>query len=165
MWCCSPRASATLQNCPLLCQALWRLLPACWLALGLWASCLPRRESRSPVKRFLKGLYGLYGVSSYLSDILSYSRLLALGLATSVISTVFNQLGAMLGGGVVGAIFFTVVFLIGHSMNMAINLLGAYVHTNRQQFVEFFGKFYEGGGRAYHPFAANTKHFQIKEEK
>ena len=123
------------------------------------------RESRSPVKRFLKGLYGLYGVSSYLSDILSYSRLLALGLATSVISTVFNQLGAMLGGGVVGAIFFTVVFLIGHSMNMAINLLGAYVHTNRLQFVEFFGKFYEGGGRAYHPFAANTKHFQIKEEK
>lgn len=123
------------------------------------------RESHSPVKRFLKGLYGLYGVSSYLSDILSYSRLLALGLATSVISTVFNQLGAMLGGGVVGAIFFTVVFLIGHSMNMAINLLGAYVHTNRLQFVEFFGKFYEGGGRAYHPFAANTKHFQIKEEK
>ncbi len=50
-------------------------------------------------------------------------------------------------------------------MNMAINLLGAYVHTNRLQFVEFFGKFYEGGGRAYHPFAANTKHFQIKEEK
>ena len=123
------------------------------------------RESRNPVKRFLKGLYGLYGVSSYLSDILSYSRLLALGLATSVISTVFNQLGAMLGGGVVGAIFFAVVFLIGHSMNMAINLLGAYVHTNRLQFVEFFGKFYEGGGRAYAPFAANTKQFQIKEEK
>ena len=70
-----------------------------------------------------------------------------------------------LGGGVVGAIFFAVVFLIGHSMNMAINLLGAYVHTNRLQFVEFFGKFYEGGGRAYAPFAANTKHFQIKEEK
>ena len=95
----------------------------------------------------------------------NYALLLALGLATSVISTVFNQLGAMLGGGVVGAIFFAVVFLIGHSMNMAINLLGAYVHTNRLQFVEFFGKFYEGGGRAYAPFAANTKHFQIKEEK
>ncbi len=123
------------------------------------------RESRNPVKRFLKGLYGLYGVSSYLSDILSYSRLLALGLATGVISTVFNQLGAMLGGGVVGAIFFIVVFLIGHTMNMAINVLGAYVHTNRLQFVEFFGKFYEGGGQAYAPFATNTKHFQIKEEK
>ena len=123
------------------------------------------RESRNPVKRFLKGLYGLYNVSGYLSDILSYSRLLALGLATGVISTVFNQLGAMLGGGVVGAIFFTVVFLIGHSMNMAINVLGAYVHTNRLQFVEFFGKFYEGGGRPYTPFATHTRHFQIKEEK
>ena len=123
------------------------------------------RESRSPIKRFLKGLYGLYGVSSYLSDILSYSRLLALGLATSVISTVFNQLGAMLGGGVVGAVFFILIFLIGHAMNMAINLLGAYVHTNRLQFVEFFGKFYEGGGRKFQPFAANTKHFKIMEEK
>ena len=57
-----------------------------------------------------------------------------------MISTVFNQLGAMLGGGVVGAIFFAVVFLIGHSMNMAINLLGAYVHTNRLPFVGFFGR-------------------------
>ena len=50
-------------------------------------------------------------------------------------------------------------------LTLATNLLGAYVHTNRLQFVEFFGKFYEGGGRAYAPFAANTKHFQIKEEK
>ena len=50
-------------------------------------------------------------------------------------------------------------------MNLAINLLGAYVHTNRLQYVEFFGKFYEGGGRAFTPFAAHTRHFQIKEEK
>lgn len=127
--------------------------------------CTAGRESRNPVKRLLKGLYGLYNVSGYLSDILSYSRLLALGLATGVIATVFNQMGSMLGGGVVGAIFFVVVFLIGHSMNLAINLLGAYVHTNRLQYVEFFGKFYEGGGRAFTPFAAHTRHFQIKEEK
>ncbi len=127
--------------------------------------CTAGRESRNPFKRLLKGLYGLYNVSGYLSDILSYSRLLALGLATGVIATVFNQMGSMLGGGVLGAIFFTVVFLIGHTMNLAINVLGAYVHTNRLQYVEFFGKFYEGGGRAYEPFAAHTRHFQIKEEK
>ena len=132
-------------------------------ALGVL--CTAGRESKNPFKRFLKGLYGLYNVSGYLSDILSYSRLLALSLATGVISTVFNQLGSMLGGGLVGAVFFTVVFLIGHSMNMAINVLGSYVHTNRLQFVEFFGKFYEGGGKAYAPFAVNTRHFQIKEEK
>lgn len=121
------------------------------------------RESRG-VKRFLKGLYGLYGVSSWLSDILSYSRLLALGLATGVIAQVFNMLGTMAGGGPVGAVLFIVVFLIGHVLNLLINLLGAYVHTNRLQYVEFFGKFYEGGGRKFQPFAAKTKYFKITEE-
>lgn len=127
--------------------------------------CTAGRESKNPGKRLLKGLYGLYNISGYLSDILSYSRLLALGLATGVIATVFNQMGSMMGGGVVGAIFFTIVFLIGHTMNLAINLLGAYVHTNRLQYVEFFGKFYEGGGRKFEPFAAKTNHFKIMEEK
>jgi len=122
------------------------------------------RESKG-AKRFLKGLYGLYGVSSWLSDILSYSRLLALGLATGVIAQVFNMLGTMAGGGVVGAILFILVFIIGHVLNLLINLLGAYVHTNRLQYVEFFGKFYEGGGKAFEPFAAKTKYFKITEEK
>ncbi len=121
------------------------------------------RESRG-VKRFLKGLYGLYGVSSWLSDILSYSRLLALGLATGVIAQVFNMLGTMAGGGPVGAVLFILVFIIGHVLNLLINLLGAYVHTNRLQYVEFFGKFYEGGGRKFEPFAAKTKYFKITEE-
>ncbi len=121
------------------------------------------RESRG-FKRLLKGLYGLYGVSSWLSDILSYSRLLALGLATGVIAQVFNMLGTMAGGGVIGAILFILVFVIGHVLNLLINLLGAYVHTNRLQYVEFFGKFYEGGGEKFTPFAANTKHFKITEE-
>lgn len=132
-------------------------------AVGIIATA--GRESRSFGKRLLKGLYGLYGVSSYLSDILSYSRLLALGLATGVIATVFNQLGSMMGGGIIGAIFFTVVFVIGHILNLGINLLGAYVHTNRLQYVEFFGKFYEGNGRKFMPFTANTKYFKITEEK
>ncbi len=121
------------------------------------------RESRG-FKRLLKGLYGLYGVSSWLSDILSYSRLLALGLATGVIAQVFNLLGTMAGGGPVGVVLFIVVFLIGHVLNLLINLLGAYVHTTRVQYVEFFGKFYEGGGRKFEPFAAKTKYFKFTEE-
>ena len=89
---------------------------------------------------------------------------MALGLATGVIASVINQMGSMFGTGVVGTILFIVVFLVGHTMNLAINLLGAYVHTNRLQFVEFFGKFYEGGGREFQPFTTNTKYVDIKEE-
>lgn len=122
------------------------------------------RESKNPLKRLLKGAYNLYGATSYLSDILSYSRLLALGLATGVVAGVFNQLGAMMGKSVVGIILFVVVFIIGHSLNIGINALGAYVHTNRLQFVEFFGKFYTGGGRNFKPFTVNTKHYNIKED-
>ena len=122
------------------------------------------RESKSPFKRLLKGLYGLYGVTGYLSDILSYSRLLALGLATGVIAQVFNKMGTMAGNGPVGIVLFIVVFIVGHTMNIAINLLGAYVHTNRLQFVEFFGKFYEGGGRKFSPFFVNTKYFNVTED-
>ena len=59
-------------------------------------------------------------------------------------------------------ILFLVIFVIGHTLNLAINLLGAYVHTNRLQFVEFFGKFYEGGGRAFHPFTPDTKYVDVK---
>ena len=122
------------------------------------------RESKHPVKRFLKGVYGLYGATGYLSDILSYSRLLALGLATGVIAQVFNQIGSMMGSGVIGVILFTLIFVIGHGLNIGINALGAYVHTNRLQFVEFFGKFYTGGGREFKPFKINTKHYTVKEE-
>lgn len=122
------------------------------------------RESKNPIKRFLKGVYGLYGVTGYLSDILSYSRLLALGLATGVIAQVFNQIGSMFGSSVFAMIIFALVFVIGHALNIGINALGAYVHTNRLQFVEFFGKFYEGGGRAFKPFKINSKHYKVKED-
>ena len=123
------------------------------------------RESKNPGKRFLKGLYALYGLSGYLSDVLSYSRLLALGLATGVICSVINKMAAMVPGGVVGAILFTIIVIAGHALNLGINALGAYVHTNRLQYVEFFGKFYEGGGRSFKPLSINTKYFKFKESK
>lgn len=109
------------------------------------------------------GLYGLYNAASgYLGDILSYARLLALGLCTGVIASVINQLAATPLGG--NPIIFILIFLVGHTVNMAINLIGAYVHTNRLQYVEFFSKFYEGGGKPFRPLAVNTKTFCFKEE-
>ncbi len=122
------------------------------------------RESRNPVKRLLKGAYSLYNVTGYLGDILSYSRLLALGLATGVIAEVINSMAVMAGGGVLGLIVFILVFLVGHTINIGINLLGAYVHTNRLQFVEFFGKFFEGGGKKFTPFGVHTKYIKIRED-
>lgn len=121
-----------------------------------------RKKNKIPIRLAL-GLYDLYGITSWLSDILSYSRLLALGLATGVIAQVINQMGSMLGNGVLGIIFFIVVFIIGHILNMAINILGAYVHTNRLQYVEFFGKFYDGGGKPFQPFRSETKYVDIEE--
>lgn len=122
------------------------------------------RSSKNIVLRLALGLYDVYNVTGWLSDVLSYSRLLALGLATGVIASVVNQMGSMMGDSIPGAIVFILVFIIGHAMNLAINLLGAYVHTNRLQYVEFFGKFYEGGGKPFEPFWANTKYVDVKEE-
>ena len=79
-------------------------------------------------------------------------------------ASVFNQMGTMFGNGIVGTIVFIIVFIVGHVFNLALNLLGTYVHTCRLQYIEFFGKFYEGGGRAFHPFRSNTKYVDIKEE-
>ena len=107
------------------------------------------------------GLFGAVynGVTGYLGDILSYSRLMALMLAGSVISSVFNQLGAL--GGI---ILFIPVFLIGHVLNFALNLIGCFVHTMRLQFLEFFGKWYRDGGRPFRPLNYNTKFVDIKED-
>ncbi len=122
------------------------------------------RDSKNPALRIALGAYDLYNVTGWLSDVLSYSRLLALGLATGVIASVVNQMGSMFGKSVIGVIGFILVFVIGHTLNLAINLLGAYVHTNRLQFVEFFGKFYEGGGKPFEPFKSDTNYVDIKEE-
>ena len=111
------------------------------------------------------GLNGLYGIAAgYLGDIISYSRLLALGLCTGVIASVVNMLGAIPQNLVVKGVLLTAVFIGGHSLNMAINILGAYVHTNRLQFVEMFSKFYAGGGRAFKPFNMETQYITLKED-
>lgn len=120
------------------------------------------RSSKNIIGKFGAGLYALYNTASgYLGDILSYSRLLALGLVTGVIASSINLMATMPGN----PILFVLIFIVGHTINIAINLIGTYVHTNRLQYVEFFSKFYEGEGMVFTPFRLNTKHFIIKEDK
>ncbi len=123
------------------------------------------RASKKLAGKILGGVASLYSVTGYFSDLLSYSRLMALGLVTGIIGTVVNTIGAIAGNSLVGIIVFIAVFLVGHAINLGINLLGAYVHGNRLQYVEFFSKFYEGGGRAFRPFGVHTNHFKFKEDK
>ena len=123
------------------------------------------RSSKSIFGKFFGGLYALYNTATgWLSDILSYSRLLALGLATGSIAGVINLMGTMPSNMIVKAIVLVVVFIVGHTANLAINLLGAYVHTDRLQFVELFSKFYTGGGREFSPLSVNTQYIKFKEE-
>lgn len=120
------------------------------------------RSAKNIIGKFGSGLYALYNTASgYLGDILSYSRLLALGLVTGVIANSINLMATMPGN----IIFFILILLLGHTINIAINLIGTYVHTNRLQYVEFFSKFYEGEGIVFTPFKINSKHIIIKEDK
>ncbi|NLL63136.1 MAG: V-type ATP synthase subunit I [Ruminococcaceae bacterium] len=110
---------------------------------------------------FASGANDFYGAASgYIGDILSYARLLALGLCTGVIASVINQLAAMPGN----PILFVIFAIFGHTINLGINLIGTYVHTNRLQYVEFFSKFYESGGLPFKPLNVKTKSFKFKEE-
>jgi V/A-type H+-transporting ATPase subunit I len=109
----------------------------------------------------MTGVLGLYNVTGYLGDVLSYSRLLGLGLAGGVIGSVINTMGALGGNSVLGVIIMVVIFVGGHTFNIAINALGSFVHTSRLQYVEFFGKFFEGGGKMYQPFKKSTKYIDI----
>ena len=111
--------------------------------------------------KVIGGLSSLYDITSYLSDILSYARLLALGLATGVIAQVVNLMGSLAGGGVAGTLVLLFAFIVGHTFNLAINALGAFVHSCRLQYIEFFGKFYEDGGEEFEPFRKNTKYVRL----
>ena len=115
--------------------------------------------------KVIGGLASLYDITSYISDLLSYSRLLALGLTTGVMAQVFNMLSTMFGTGILGIIFMTLIFLVGHAINIGLNALGAYVHTMRLQYVEMFSKFYEGGGEKFEPYSLKSKHIKIQEDK
>lgn len=122
------------------------------------------RKAKNPFMKIGGGILSLYGLIGYMSDILSYSRLLALGLATSIIASVINLIAGLIIELVpyVGWIIAAVVLVGGHTFNITINTLGAFIHSSRLQFVEFFPKFMEGGvGRSFKPFRRESKYVKI----
>ncbi len=116
-----------------------------------------RHEKFFPMK-IIKGVGSLYGTINYAADLLSYSRILALGLAASVIGQVVNTMSTMSGPSFIGFIVMILIFTVGHLLNLAINVLGTFVHTSRLQYIEFFGKFYEDGGVPFKPLAPSDKY-------
>ena len=145
--------------------ALTKLAPFVAGAGAVLVIAATGRSSKSIGGKIGKGLYELYNtLAGYLGDVLSYSRLLALGLATGVIASVVNLLGTIPQNTVVKAIVLVPVFIVGHIANLGINIIGAYVHALRLQYVEFYAKFFEGGGRELNPLRIQTKFFKFKEE-
>ena len=112
--------------------------------------------------KLIGGVASLYDITSYISDLLSYSRLLALGLTTGVMAQVFNMLSNLFGTSVFGIICMIVIFAAGHAITIGLNALGSYVHTMRLQYVEMFSKFYEGGGKPFVPFSTKSRYFKTK---
>jgi V/A-type H+-transporting ATPase subunit I len=139
-------------------QSVWGILALAGAA-GIVAFASP---SRNPIARFFGGLYSLYDISRYLADVLSYSRLLALGLATSVIAMVVNTLcQTALDIPWVGWLFAALIFIGGHLFNLGISFLGGFVHSMRLQFVEFFSKFFQSGGKPFKPFELEGKYVEF----
>ncbi|MHB8110370.1 MAG: V-type ATP synthase subunit I [Syntrophorhabdaceae bacterium] len=129
------------------------------------------RELKNPVSRILGGivsLYGImgsYGITAFVGDVLSYCRLLALGLTTGIVGMTFNMLGGLLRDvPYVGIFLFIIVVVVGHLFNFVISLLGAFVHSMRLIFVEFFGRFYDAGARPFQALGFDSPMCAMKKE-
>ena len=125
------------------------------------------RAKKNVFSRTISGLGELYQVTSWLSDVLSYSRLFALGIATGVIASVFNDICSMLMAfdnpvlKLLGVLVACVLLAGLHLFNIFINTLGAFVHCARLQYVEFYGKFYEAGGKEFKPFGMKSRNVRL----
>jgi len=123
------------------------------------------RSKKNIFAKLLFGVLGLYGVMDYVSNMLSYSRLMALGLATGIIGSAMNMTAVVLGEmlpGVLGILIMVLFLLFGHSINFGLSTLGAFIHTMRLQFIEFFGGFYGGGSAKFKPFARVKKYLLFR---
>ena len=134
-----------------------------WIAIaGVAALILTQGRAKPTIPgKIVGGIASLYDITSYFSDILSYSRLMALMLAGGIVASIVNVLGSLFGS----LILFFPIFIVGHVFNIGINVIGTYVHAARLQYLEFFGKFYVDGGRPFRPLDRKTKYFEIIKEE
>lgn len=124
------------------------------------------RHKKGIIGKFVFGVLGLYDITSYMSDLLSYSRIMALAMSSASVAMVMNKLAEMVSGGTIGIVFSALIYIVGHVFNLVLGLLSAYVHDSRLQYIEFFGKFYEGGGVDFQPLTIKSKYIsEIKDEK
>lgn len=128
--------------------------------VSLVVAMLTAGRKEKLVGKFTKGFGAAYGVINYASDILSYARLYGLMLSGAVIAQIISQYAVQFitGGNVAFAVLGVVLMLVGHVFNLALNLLGAYIHDARLQYVEFYGRFYEGEGELFAPLGSRHKH-------
>ena len=138
-----------------------------WIAVAAIAGLIltQGRAEKNIIMKFLKGVMSLYDIVSYVSDLLSYSRILALGLSGAIISSVVNIIGTLGGNSIVGFLCLIIAFVLGHTLNIALSMLGAFVHTARLQYIEFFNKFYIDGGKVFAPSSIQTKYIELKHQE
>lgn len=139
------------------------VLGGTWLVAiaGVLALILTQGRAKPTIPgKIVGGIASLYDITSYFSDILSYSRIMALMLAGGIVASIVNVLGGLFGN----IFLFIPIFIIGHAFNIGINVIGTYVHAARLQYLEFFGKFYEDGGKAFRPLEVKTKYYDVIKE-
>ena len=131
------------------------------LAIGLGIAVIFAGRKNKGLGKITGSFGSLYGVINILSDILSYARLYGLMLSGSQVASIFTNtiaIDMLFPLGVVGVVFGVIVILIGNVFNLAMGVLGAYIHDSRLQYVEFFGKFYEGDGEVFKPLGSTFSH-------
>jgi V/A-type H+-transporting ATPase subunit I len=133
------------------------------IAAALFVSGM--RKEKNKFFGIFKSIIKFYDVTGYFGDVLSYARLLALGLATAAIALAINGIAEMVKGlpHYTGYVAFVLVLVVGHLFNITVNTLGAFVHSARLQYLEFFNKFFTGGGREFRPFRSERRYTIVKE--
>ncbi|MDO5116110.1 MAG: V-type ATP synthase subunit I [Synergistaceae bacterium] len=142
-------------------------LPSKAMAIGgaLLLVATQGREKQGIFSKLFSGLLSLYNVTGFLGDVLSYSRLLALGLGSAAVGMVINLLANLVAGvPYVGILLAALIFILGHTFSIVVNLLGAFIHSLRLQYVEFFGKFYNASGRDFTPLNNAAQYSRIQED-